>query len=161
MGVVLFFQYPGWTLTPQGSLFMATVNDDAAGVYTCTPTNSYGSMGSSGRTNVILKVSEHPGSPGSGSVSFEIHSIRQPTFPDLYTPAVAQSTGESVLLVLVKQSVHSPLCFLINHNGTCHSALTNFTKTTFYWPFRSDVWAPPPLMEVNFYSRQWKHCFGS
>ncbi|XP_034458170.1 protein turtle homolog A isoform X1 [Hippoglossus hippoglossus] len=47
--------YPGWTLTPQGSLFMATVNDDAAGVYTCTPTNSYGSMGSSGRTNVILQ----------------------------------------------------------------------------------------------------------
>ncbi|XP_069370001.1 protein turtle homolog A isoform X2 [Paralichthys olivaceus] len=47
--------YPGWTLTPQGSLFMATVNDDAAGVYTCTPTNSYGSMGSSGPTNVILQ----------------------------------------------------------------------------------------------------------
>ncbi|XP_060939228.1 protein turtle homolog A [Limanda limanda] len=47
--------YPGWTLTPLGSLFMATVNDDAAGVYTCTPTNSYGSMGSSGPTNVILQ----------------------------------------------------------------------------------------------------------
>ncbi|XP_026153415.1 protein turtle homolog A-like [Mastacembelus armatus] len=47
--------YPGWTLTPEGSLFMATVNDDAAGVYTCTPYNSYGSMGSSGPTSVILQ----------------------------------------------------------------------------------------------------------
>ncbi|KAF3702257.1 Protein turtle -like protein A [Channa argus] len=49
--------YPGWTLTPEGSLFMATVNDDAAGVYTCTPSNSYGSMGPSGPTNVILQDS--------------------------------------------------------------------------------------------------------
>ncbi|XP_044029849.1 protein turtle homolog A [Siniperca chuatsi] len=47
--------YPGWTLTPEGSLFMATVNDDSAGVYTCTPYNSYGSMSSSGPTNVILQ----------------------------------------------------------------------------------------------------------
>ncbi|XP_029941459.1 protein turtle homolog A, partial [Salarias fasciatus] len=47
--------YPGWTLKPQGSLFMATVNDDAAGVYACTPYNSYGTMGPSGPTNVILQ----------------------------------------------------------------------------------------------------------
>ncbi|XP_069017973.1 protein turtle homolog A [Embiotoca jacksoni] len=47
--------YPGWTLKPEGSLSMATVNDDAAGVYTCTPYNSYGTMGSSGPTNVILQ----------------------------------------------------------------------------------------------------------
>ncbi|XP_070706257.1 protein turtle homolog A [Pempheris klunzingeri] len=47
--------YPGWTLTPEGSLFMATVNDDAAGVYTCTPYNGYGSMGTSGPTDVILQ----------------------------------------------------------------------------------------------------------
>ncbi|XP_044190144.1 protein turtle homolog A [Thunnus albacares] len=47
--------YPGWTLTPEGSLFMATVNDDAAGMYMCTPYNSYGSMGPSGPTNVILQ----------------------------------------------------------------------------------------------------------
>lgn len=65
VSIVLYFQYPGWTLTPEGSLFMATVNDDAAGVYTCTPYNSYGSMGSSGPTNVILQVSEHSRPPGS------------------------------------------------------------------------------------------------
>ncbi|KAF0031154.1 hypothetical protein F2P81_015709 [Scophthalmus maximus] len=47
--------YPGWTLTPEGSLFMATVNDDAAGAYTCTPHNSYGSAGASGPTAVILQ----------------------------------------------------------------------------------------------------------
>lgn len=47
--------YPGWTLTPEGSLFMTTVNDDTAGVYTCTPYNSYGTMGSSEPTDVILQ----------------------------------------------------------------------------------------------------------
>uniref|UniRef100_A0A3P8TC20 Immunoglobulin superfamily, member 9a n=1 Tax=Amphiprion percula TaxID=161767 RepID=A0A3P8TC20_AMPPE len=47
--------YPGWTMKPDGSLFMATVNDDAAGVYTCTPYNSYGSLGPSAPTNVILQ----------------------------------------------------------------------------------------------------------
>ncbi|XP_075312629.1 protein turtle homolog A, partial [Odontesthes bonariensis] len=47
--------YPGWTLKAAGSLVMATVNEDAAGVYTCTPYNSYGSMGASGATNVILQ----------------------------------------------------------------------------------------------------------
>lgn len=36
---------------------MAAVNDDASGTYTCTPYNSYGTMGSSGPTDVILKVS--------------------------------------------------------------------------------------------------------
>lgn len=35
---------------------MATVNDDASGVYTCTPYNSYGTAGASGPTAVILKV---------------------------------------------------------------------------------------------------------
>nr|XP_057921149.1 protein turtle homolog A-like isoform X2 [Doryrhamphus excisus] len=47
--------YPGWTLTPEGNLRMATVNDDAAGVYTCTPYNSYNTMGPSGPTKVILQ----------------------------------------------------------------------------------------------------------
>lgn len=47
--------YPGWTSTAEGSLLIATVNDDAAGVYTCTPYNTYGSMGSSAPTNVILQ----------------------------------------------------------------------------------------------------------
>uniref|UniRef100_A0A8C2Z4B0 Immunoglobulin superfamily, member 9a n=1 Tax=Cyclopterus lumpus TaxID=8103 RepID=A0A8C2Z4B0_CYCLU len=47
--------YPGWTLTPGGSLLMTTVNDDTAGVYTCTPYNSYGSAGPSEPTDVILQ----------------------------------------------------------------------------------------------------------
>ncbi|TDH01843.1 hypothetical protein EPR50_G00167080 [Perca flavescens] len=45
--------YPGWMLTPEGSLLMTTVNDDSAGIYTCTPYNRYGSMGSSEPTAVI------------------------------------------------------------------------------------------------------------
>ncbi|KAM6986481.1 protein turtle homolog A [Aplochiton taeniatus] len=48
-------KYPGWTLSPGGGLLMATVNDDAAGVYTCTPYNSYGTMGPSEATTVVLQ----------------------------------------------------------------------------------------------------------
>lgn len=59
MTVFTFFQYPGWTLKPDGSLAMATVNEDAAGTYSCTPYNSYGTMGPSGLTSVILQVSMH------------------------------------------------------------------------------------------------------
>ncbi|XP_036450781.1 protein turtle homolog A [Colossoma macropomum] len=47
--------YPGWTLTSKGSIVIATANDDAAGVYTCTPYNSYGTMGQSKPTTVILQ----------------------------------------------------------------------------------------------------------
>ncbi|XP_061590431.1 protein turtle homolog A isoform X2 [Cololabis saira] len=47
--------YPGWTLKADGSLLMATVNEDAAGTYMCAPYNSYGSMGSSVSTTVILQ----------------------------------------------------------------------------------------------------------
>ncbi|XP_066507117.1 protein turtle homolog A [Hoplias malabaricus] len=47
--------YPGWTLTSDGSIVIATANDDAAGVYTCTPYNSYGTVGQSGPTTVILQ----------------------------------------------------------------------------------------------------------
>ncbi|XP_077398487.1 protein turtle homolog B [Vanacampus margaritifer] len=47
--------YPGWAVTPEGSLVMATVNDDVEGVYTCTPFNSFGSMGQSGPTRVVLQ----------------------------------------------------------------------------------------------------------
>ncbi|XP_031433467.1 uncharacterized protein igsf9a isoform X2 [Clupea harengus] len=47
--------YPGWTLSAQGSVVVATANDDAAGVYTCTPYNSYGTMGQSETTRVILQ----------------------------------------------------------------------------------------------------------
>ncbi|XP_060738290.1 uncharacterized protein igsf9b isoform X3 [Tachysurus vachellii] len=48
-------QYPGWTINSEGSLFVATVNDNAVGMYTCTAYNSYGTMGQSKPTKVILK----------------------------------------------------------------------------------------------------------
>uniref|UniRef100_A0A671RLS7 Protein turtle homolog A-like n=1 Tax=Sinocyclocheilus anshuiensis TaxID=1608454 RepID=A0A671RLS7_9TELE len=47
--------YPGWTLTSEGSIIIVTANDDAAGVYTCTPYNSFGTMGQSEPTTVILQ----------------------------------------------------------------------------------------------------------
>ena len=37
-------------------MFITTANDDAVGVYTCTAYNSYGTMGQSEPTQVILQV---------------------------------------------------------------------------------------------------------
>ncbi|XP_062854797.1 protein turtle homolog A [Trichomycterus rosablanca] len=48
-------QYPGWTVNSGGSVFISTVNDNAVGMYTCTAYNSYGTMGQSEPTKVILK----------------------------------------------------------------------------------------------------------
>ncbi|XP_062307447.1 protein turtle homolog A isoform X1 [Osmerus eperlanus] len=47
--------FPGWMVNNEGSVFIATANDDAVGMYTCTAYNSYGTMGQSGPTNVLLK----------------------------------------------------------------------------------------------------------
>lgn len=40
----------------EGSVFIATANDNAVGMYSCTAYNSYGTMGRSEATQVILKV---------------------------------------------------------------------------------------------------------
>ncbi|XP_072288674.1 uncharacterized protein igsf9b [Eucyclogobius newberryi] len=47
--------FPGWMVNSEGSVFIARANDNAVGMYTCTPYNSYGTMGQSEPTNVILK----------------------------------------------------------------------------------------------------------
>lgn len=52
----MFAQYPGWKVNSDGSVFIATANENAVGVYTCTAYNSYGTMGQSEPTRVILKV---------------------------------------------------------------------------------------------------------
>ncbi|KAK4807593.1 hypothetical protein QYF61_015939 [Mycteria americana] len=46
---------PGWSVRPDGSIVIATGNDDVLGVYTCTPYNSYGTAGESQPTRVLLK----------------------------------------------------------------------------------------------------------
>uniref|UniRef100_A0A8C1N1W3 Immunoglobulin superfamily, member 9b n=1 Tax=Cyprinus carpio TaxID=7962 RepID=A0A8C1N1W3_CYPCA len=48
-------QYPGWMVNSEGSVFITAANDDAVGMYTCTAYNSYGTMGQSEPTKVILK----------------------------------------------------------------------------------------------------------
>ncbi|RMB93931.1 hypothetical protein DUI87_29667 [Hirundo rustica rustica] len=48
-------QLPGWSLQPDGSIVIATGNDDALGLYRCTPYNSYGTAGESRPTRVLLK----------------------------------------------------------------------------------------------------------
>ncbi|XP_042343724.1 uncharacterized protein igsf9b [Plectropomus leopardus] len=47
--------YPGWMVNSEGSVFIATANDNAVGMYTCTAYNSYGTMGKSEPTKVILQ----------------------------------------------------------------------------------------------------------
>lgn len=56
-------QLPGWSLRPDGSIVIATGNDDALGLYRCTPYNSYGTAGESRPTRVLLKVRSPSGSP--------------------------------------------------------------------------------------------------
>ncbi|XP_074526412.1 uncharacterized protein igsf9b isoform X2 [Halichoeres trimaculatus] len=47
--------FPGWMVNSEGSVFITTANDNAVGLYTCTPYNSYGTMGKSEPTKVILQ----------------------------------------------------------------------------------------------------------
>ncbi|NXA56108.1 TUTLA protein, partial [Nothocercus julius] len=47
--------FPGWSIRSDGSIVIATGNDDALGVYACTPYNSYGTAGESQPTRVLLK----------------------------------------------------------------------------------------------------------
>ncbi|XP_061462381.1 protein turtle homolog A isoform X2 [Rhineura floridana] len=48
-------KFPGWSTSPDGAIVIATSNDNAVGVYTCTPYNSYGTAGTSAPTRVLLK----------------------------------------------------------------------------------------------------------
>lgn len=59
----LFLQFPGWIINSEGSVFITTTNDNAVGVYTCTAYNSYGTMGQSEPTQVILQVTPSPTPP--------------------------------------------------------------------------------------------------
>ncbi|XP_059193688.1 protein turtle homolog A [Centropristis striata] len=47
--------FPGWMVNSEGSVFIASANDNAVGMYTCTAYNSYGTMGKSEPTKVILQ----------------------------------------------------------------------------------------------------------
>ncbi|XP_060110962.1 protein turtle homolog A isoform X2 [Heteronotia binoei] len=57
-------KFPGWSMRLDGAIIIATSNDDALGVYTCTPYNSYGTAGPSPPTRVLLKdppvFTQHP-----------------------------------------------------------------------------------------------------
>ncbi|XP_068506181.1 uncharacterized protein igsf9b isoform X2 [Syngnathus scovelli] len=46
---------PGWMVNSEGSVFIATANDNAVGMYSCTAYNSYGTMGQSEPTKVIVQ----------------------------------------------------------------------------------------------------------
>ncbi|XP_070622464.1 protein turtle homolog A isoform X2 [Erythrolamprus reginae] len=48
-------KFPGWSLNTDGTIIIATSNDDALGVYACTPYNSFGTAGISTPTRALLK----------------------------------------------------------------------------------------------------------
>ncbi|XP_054613252.1 protein turtle homolog A-like isoform X2 [Dunckerocampus dactyliophorus] len=102
--------YPGWTLTPEGNLLMATVNDDAAGVYTCTPYNSYRTMGPSGPTKVILQ------DPPSFSIAPE-KQYKQKTGRTLLVPCQANNNF-TVTVTWTKVELVRRISYSIKPNGS-------------------------------------------
>uniref|UniRef100_A0A3Q3GDV9 Immunoglobulin superfamily, member 9a n=1 Tax=Kryptolebias marmoratus TaxID=37003 RepID=A0A3Q3GDV9_KRYMA len=102
--------YPGWTLSADGSLVMATVSEDAAGVYTCTPYNSYGSMGSSGSTSVILQ------DPPSFSIGPE-EEYKQETGRTLLIPCQGNMDTTNKV-TWSKVDLARPISYSIEPNGS-------------------------------------------
>uniref|UniRef100_A0A3Q2XB52 Immunoglobulin superfamily, member 9Ba n=1 Tax=Hippocampus comes TaxID=109280 RepID=A0A3Q2XB52_HIPCM len=49
-------KYPGWSLTPDGSIRVAEATEDSLGTYTCVPYNALGTMGMSPPATLVLKV---------------------------------------------------------------------------------------------------------
>uniref|UniRef100_A0A674P7E8 Immunoglobulin superfamily member 9B n=1 Tax=Takifugu rubripes TaxID=31033 RepID=A0A674P7E8_TAKRU len=48
-------KYPGWSLTPDGSIRVAEATEDSLGTYTCVPYNALGTMGMSPPATLVLK----------------------------------------------------------------------------------------------------------
>uniref|UniRef100_A0A3Q3DQH3 Immunoglobulin superfamily, member 9Ba n=1 Tax=Hippocampus comes TaxID=109280 RepID=A0A3Q3DQH3_HIPCM len=48
-------RYPGWSLTPDGSIRVAEATEDSLGTYTCVPYNALGTMGMSPPATLVLK----------------------------------------------------------------------------------------------------------
>ncbi|CAG08907.1 unnamed protein product [Tetraodon nigroviridis] len=48
-------KYPGWSLTPDGSIRVAEATEDSLGTYTCVPYNALGTMGMSPQATLVLK----------------------------------------------------------------------------------------------------------
>lgn len=104
---------------------MATVNEDAGGVYTCTPYNSYGTMGPSAPTNVILQVSEYSKAPGS--------------LPALYSKyhILVSHTTLARGIRCTKLCTHTSVCILMGLNCICHNELKTYQKRHFFDLFTS------------------------
>ncbi|XP_011602796.2 protein turtle homolog A [Takifugu rubripes] len=103
--------YPGWTLTSAGSLLMATVNDDASGVYACTPYNSYGTAGASGPTDVILK------DPPSFSITPETQ-YREETGRSLLIPCQGKHEDPTIKVTWSKVDLALRTSYSILANGS-------------------------------------------
>ncbi|NXY90584.1 TUTLA protein, partial [Alcedo cyanopectus] len=100
-------QLPGWSLRWDGSIVITTGNDDALGVYTCTPYNSYGTAGESRPTRVLLKdpptFTVHPKEEYFQEVGRELvipcaaHGDPPPTITWLKVGATALGTSWALL----------------------------------------------------------------
>ncbi|KAI1904998.1 hypothetical protein AGOR_G00011430 [Albula goreensis] len=101
---------PGWMLTSEGSLFIAATNEDAVGTYTCTPYNSYGTMGPSQPTQVVLQ------DPPSFRVS-PLEEYRQKVSTELAIPCQAHGDpSPSITWAKVGPAPRSP--YVVAHNGS-------------------------------------------
>ncbi|XP_686205.6 uncharacterized protein igsf9b isoform X1 [Danio rerio] len=127
-------QYPGWMVNSEGSVFITAANDDAVGMYTCTAYNSYGTMGQSEPTKVILK------DPPSFRVSPRAEYLQE-VGRDLVIPCQSQGDpSPNITWIKVGPAPRSPFTVLSNgslflrplskdHQGTWECLASNRVAT--------------------------------
>lgn len=82
-------------------MFITTANDNAVGMYTCTAYNSYGTMGRSDPTQVILQVTIRPLEPALAQhiLTFLPPSSQDPpAFRVLPRPEYLQEVGRDLMI---------------------------------------------------------------
>ncbi|XP_059360201.1 uncharacterized protein LOC132098094 isoform X1 [Carassius carassius] len=133
-------QYPGWMFNSEGSVFITAANDDAVGMYTCTAYNSYGTMGQSEPTKVILKDPPSFRVPPRAEYLQEVgrelvipcQSQGDPTpnitwnkvGPAPRSPFTVQSNGSLVLRPLSKDHQGAWECIAFNRVATVSASTT-------------------------------------
>ncbi|XP_072570036.1 uncharacterized protein [Paramormyrops kingsleyae] len=102
--------FPGWTLDSEGAVLIAAANDNALGVYACTPYNSYGTMGQSDPTTTVLQ------DPPTFSVSPQ-EEYRQEVGRELVIPC--QADGDQYVNITWRKVGSSPRSpYIVATNGS-------------------------------------------
>uniref|UniRef100_A0A8C2X387 Immunoglobulin superfamily member 9B n=1 Tax=Cyclopterus lumpus TaxID=8103 RepID=A0A8C2X387_CYCLU len=111
-------KYPGWSLTPDGSIRVEEATEDSLGTYTCVPYNALGTMGMSPPANLVLKVhhSSLVGKPSkskhnilpSGSLQFLSLSKEDHGEWECVATNVVTSITASTRILVIGTSPHAP-----------------------------------------------------